>query len=189
VRPIVLSLCFALAAPCGAAEPSLDADLAKLKEMRAKASEAAKAVEAFEADLRKRIAELQRLYPDLFGPAVPPVPPKPFDPLKVKLAAAFEADAAAGKKDSAKDLAALYRAAAKLCTSADVATAGELLARVKKAAATMLDPPDALKGVRAAVGAELGAMFPADGPLSDEQRVKAAELFGKLAVILDALGA
>jgi hypothetical protein len=119
-----------------------------------------------------------------------PKPPPPSDPLKARLAAAFAADPAPAseKHGHAKDLAELYRQAAKLSASADVATAGDLLARVKAAAVTLVGA-DALKGVRSEAGKELGLLFPADGPLSPEQRTRAAELFGRLATILDQLGA
>jgi hypothetical protein len=117
----------------------------------------------------------------------PPVPPA--DPLKTKLKAAYDADPApaTAKAESAKDLAALYRQAALLVAKPDVATAGDLLARVKTAASSLVGV-DALKGVRAAVAGELSGLFPADGPLTDAQRQKAAELFSKLAGILDGLG-
>jgi hypothetical protein len=122
----------------------------------------------------------------------PPVPP-PADPLRVKLKTAFDADGAAPelRRNQAKDLAALYREAGKLCVSPDVQTAGDLLARVKAASASMVGP-DALKGVRTAVAGELALLFPTDGPLGavdSEPRKKAAALFTKLAVILDELGA
>ncbi len=193
MRIAVLSLCFILPASALAVEPSIDDIAARLAVEEKAAKDAAGKVTATRAELKRRVEELLARYPDLFAPVpVPPAPPPvPVDPLKAKLRAAFDGDGAdlATKKDNAKDLAALYRAASKLCASPEVATAGQLLSRVKTAATTMLDSPDALKGVRVVVGAELGALFPADGPLSDEQRVKAAELFGRLAVILDSLGA
>jgi hypothetical protein len=123
------------------------------------------------------------------APPNPRPPAPPVDPLKAKLKAAYDADPApvAAKLESAKDLAALYRQAAQLVVKPDVATAGDLLARVKTAASSLVGA-DALKGVRTVVAGELSVLFPADGPLTDVQRQKAAELFTKLASILDGLG-
>ena len=123
------------------------------------------------------------------GPAPkPPVPPdpKPADPLRVRLKAAYDADAepVAARKEHAKDLAELYRQAAELAGKAEVATSGDLLARVRAASGTLVGP-DALKGVRTEVARELGVVLPTDAALSDEQRKSVAELFKKLAAILD----
>lgn len=84
----------------------------------------------------------------------PPEPPQPpADPLRAKLKATFDSDSApaAAKREQAKDLAALYRAAAKLAQNSATSTSGELLARVREAARTLVGP-DALKDVRHVVG-------------------------------------
>lgn len=120
------------------------------------------------------------------GP-VPPKPP-PADPLADRLRAAFAADADAKKAEHAKDLAELYRQAATLAGKAELTTSGELLARVR-AASSALVGADALKAVRKEVAAELAALLPADAALTDEQRKAVADLFGRLAKILDTLGA
>jgi hypothetical protein len=126
---------------------------------------------------------------DVPAPPNPKPPAPPVDPLKAKLKVAYDADSmpVAAKVESARDLAALYRQAAQLVVKPDVATAGELLARVKTAASSLVGA-DALKGVRTVVAGELSMLFPADGPLTEQQRQKAAELFTKLAGILDGLG-
>ena len=118
------------------------------------------------------------------GPVVPPKPPA--DPLAARLKAAYDADPAepAKRKGHAKDLAELYRQAADLAGKPDVATSGDLLQRVR-AASGMLVGPDALKGVRAEVAKELAVILPADAALADDQRKAAAELFRKLAQVLD----
>jgi hypothetical protein len=114
----------------------------------------------------------------------PPDPPPPVDALKAKLKAAFDADGSPRKSDQAKDLAALYRQAVALCADPAVATAGDLLARVK-AASTTLVGADALKGVRAVVAGELAAVLPTDAPLSGDQRRSVAALFARFAEVLD----
>jgi hypothetical protein len=118
----------------------------------------------------------------------PPDPRPPTDPLRAKLKAALDADAApaATKREQAKDLAALYRAAARLARDSAVPTSGELLARVRDAARTLVGP-DALKDVRRAAGDELSALLPTDAPLTDPLRTSAAALFTKLASLLEEL--
>jgi hypothetical protein len=162
------------------------------------------------ADVAATVAELRARLEALIGPGppAPPTPPAPTDPLRDRLAKAFEDDAATldERKDSAKDLAALFRAMVDESKDPARDTAKALLGAYRDAAARLLkdptkpdpadpskkipDPskPKKLMGVRTAVGAELGALFPADGPLSDEQRAKAAALFARLAAILDTLG-
>lgn len=119
-----------------------------------------------------------------------PKPPEPkLDPLKARLKAAYDADPAepAKKQGQAKDLAELYRQAAALALRDDVASSGELLRRVRDAAGTLVGA-DALKSVRTEVAAELKAVLPADAALADEQRKAVADLFRKLAAVLDSLG-
>ncbi len=123
------------------------------------------------------------------GPGPNPKPPDPPpDTLRTKLKAALDADAAPGemKREQAKDLAALYRAAAKLAEDSAVPTSGELLRRVRDAAGTLIGP-DALKEVRRVVGGELAALLPTDAALTDTQRTSTAALFRKLASLLEEL--
>jgi hypothetical protein len=122
-------------------------------------------------------------------PPKPPDPkPPPPDPLRAKLKAAFDSDAAPPelKREHAKDLAALYRAAARLAEDTAVATSGELLTRVRNAARTLIGP-DALKDVRRVVGDELSALLPTDSPLTDSRRTSVATLFKRFAAILEEL--
>ena len=201
-RTLAASLLVALlAAPVAAQEPApptLDQLIDRLAELQKRKDDAAKEAEAVKDSIRtlwKGYGEkLQKLgVLDPLPPPAPPKPPEPVDPLKARLAAAFDADAdAAGKRGHAKDLAALYRQAAKLAQDTSVATSGDLLQQVARAAATLLnDPPGGkhLAGVRRVVGEELNRLLPTDDPLTDAQRKAAAELFGKLATILDTLGA
>lgn len=124
------------------------------------------------------------------GPPDPgPIPPpKPADPLRAKLLAAYGAEAAADKAERVRDLAELYRQAARFAGTA--ATAAELRGLIRDASALMFAedkaaPPVILKGVRGVVGAELAALLPADAPLTPDQRAAAAALFRRLAETLD----
>lgn len=129
------------------------------------------------------------------GPGPGPKPPDPpVDALVLKLRAAFAADPADidKRRNSAKDLAELYRQAAVLAADPAVGTSGALLEQVSKAAAALLKDPPApgrkhLADVRKVVGAELGALLPTDDVLTDAQRKAVAELFAKLAVALEEL--
>jgi hypothetical protein len=123
------------------------------------------------------------------GPGPNPKPPEPPPgAFRAKLKAAFDADPAPPdlKREHAKDLAALYRAAAKLAEDAAVPTSGELLRRVRDAGGTLIGT-DALREVRRAAGSELSALLPTDAPLSPAHRASAAALFRKLASILEEL--
>lgn len=120
-------------------------------------------------------------------PPGPKPPPTPNDPLRERLRAAYEADPApaAAKSETRKDLAELYRQAARLTLDDSVKTAGDLLGRVRKAAETIA--PGALVGVRKVVAEELVRVLPADAAeeLTPTHRKAAADLFGRLAVALD----
>jgi hypothetical protein len=155
-----------------------------------------------EGDARKLLDKLLKEQQDALDllnvkPPKPPEPkpPEPVDPLAKKLRAAFDGDPVQldTRRGQAKDLAALYRQAAKLAQDTSVASSGELLAQVSKAAATMLsDPPPParrnLADVRKVVALELGTVLPTDDALTDAQRKAVAELFAKLAAILESLG-
>jgi hypothetical protein len=124
-------------------------------------------------------------------PPVPPTPPKPVpvDPLKAKLSAVFASAAGtpADKSEWAKDLAALYRAGAKMCADPAVTTATALKTKLSAAAGALVGP-DALKEVRQAVAGELAAVLPTtEADLTTDQRTAAAALFTKLAAVLDGL--
>ena len=184
----LLVLALPVAAP--AADPDLNALTAKWREAQRAVEEAKRAEATAKAALQAAVEAV------LGGGVVPkppdpkpPEPKPPTDPLAQKLGAAFDADpaAAGAKREQAKDLAALYRQAAKLCADEGVGTSGELLKRVKDAAGTLVGPA-ALKEVRRVVGQELAAVLPTDDALTAEQRAAAAALFGKLATILDSLG-
>lgn len=123
-------------------------------------------------------------------PAPPPPPlPHPPDPLRAKLAAAFASafGAPEQKREWAKDLAALYRAAAKLSADSNVTTAGTLKAKLTAAAGALIGP-DALTEVRKVVALELAVLLPiAEAELTPVQRAAVAALFTKLASRLEAI--
>ncbi|AWM40288.1 hypothetical protein GobsT_12440 [Gemmata obscuriglobus] len=143
------------------------------------------------AELKRQRELLEKLGID--GPApkppAPPAPPAPADPLRARLKVALDAGAgtAAEKAEWARDLAALYRAAAKLTAEPGLTTAGTLRQKLKEAAAALIGEA-ALREVRQAVAAELAAVLPTtDADLTAEQRAAAGELFRKLAAHLDEL--
>ena len=117
-------------------------------------------------------------------PVVPPVPVVP-DAFTAKLQAAYSADPAAGliKAEALKDIVALYQQAGPFAADATVTTTADLLARLKQAATTLL-PAGVLTGVRAAIGAELALLFPANVPLTLESRKTAADAFGRIVAAL-----
>lgn len=121
------------------------------------------------------------------APVPPPTPPPvpPADPLRQKLLDAYAAETAAGKAEARKDLAELYRQAAALAKDPALKTAGELNARVRKAAEALA--PGVLAGVRRVAGEELGRVLPTDpaAELTPAHRSAAADVFGRLAAILD----
>jgi hypothetical protein len=157
-----------------------------IEDLAARLATERKAAAATEAELRARLAELNTLLRDLgINPDAPPGP-RPVDALAKKLRDAFAADK--GKKDDALSLAALYRQAATLARDPGVPSSGELLRRVREASATLVGP-DALPGLRTVVAGELAAALgrPSDLALTDAQRQACADLFAKLAAILETI--
>jgi len=190
-----------LAARADDAPPSVDALVSKLAELRKQRAD----LDRKESDLRAALkAELKRIADlvgklDVDGPPVPPdVRPKPpepvpVDPLAQRVRDAIRASAGtdAAKRAQCLDLAALYRAAAKLAgDAAQFPDADSLLARLRQAAAQMLGDPDALREVRRVVAGELAAALPtvADAPLTDAHRAAAVKVFERLAAILEEAG-
>jgi hypothetical protein len=121
------------------------------------------------------------------GPNPPPAPP-PSDPLFAALKTAYAADAGPQKAAQAVQLTALYRVAAATAADPSLATLGDLLAKIRAAAGSLL-PATALTGVRAAVGAELAAQLGTNpvAPLDEAARKKAAAQFTRIATLLEAL--
>lgn len=183
------------------APASIDQLILKIGDLRKQEAEIVKQKTAAAAELQVRLKELQDKLGelDLVNPPGPtpkppepkPIPPdpKPVDVLKAKLKAAFDGDATDMpiRRDQAKDLAALYRAAAKLAGDTTLLTSGELLKRVRDAAGTLIGG-DALKDVRRVAGGELATLLPTDAELTAGQREAVAGLFKRLAGALDELG-
>jgi hypothetical protein len=178
----------ALLLACLSATPARPAD-PPIEELAAKLAEKRKEAAALEAELRERLKAFNALLvelgitPDV--PPTPPVPPKP-DALARKLRDAFLADK--GAKDDALSLAALYRQAAALARDAGVTSSAELLRRVREASAALVGPA-ALPSLRTVVAGELAATLgtPSDAAFTDAQRKACADLFARLAVLLEGL--
>lgn len=125
------------------------------------------------------------------GPTPPPVPPPappPADPLTVKLVAAYQLDtrAAAAKESDRLDLVELYRQAADLAGKAEVATTAGLVARIQAASKAL--GIDGLVDVRRAIAAEVAAALGTDdAPLTADSRAKAAAVFGRIRMALEAV--
>ncbi len=135
------------------------------------------------------LAEYRVTVVDDGGPKPPTPPVPPVDELKASLKKAFDLEAgdAATKKEFAKDLAELYRQAATLAGKAEVKTSSDLLKRCQDASVALIGN-DKMLGVRRLVATQLAAILPTDAALSDPQRKATADLFKKLAVILDSFG-
>ncbi len=122
------------------------------------------------------------------APPVPPGPVAPTDPLTVALKGLFEANQ---DPDKAKQLAALadvYRRAGRAAADTEIKTAGDLFAFARRQAVAVL-PPMALEAIRAKLGEELAAVLPTDPDttLTPSIRTAAAEIYNKLAGILEAV--
>jgi hypothetical protein len=117
--------------------------------------------------------------------AAPPDPKAP-DELKEKVRAALDRDKP--KKADALQLAAIYREAAKLLADPEAITSAELLRRLRAVSADLVGP-DVLPAVRAAVAEQLLAVLgmTSDEPITDARRKRAAELFLRLAVLIEEL--
>ncbi|MGL6096571.1 MAG: hypothetical protein ACRC7O_12340 [Fimbriiglobus sp.] len=115
-----------------------------------------------------------------------PPAPTPADALTADLRAAFAADPGPDKASHLVQLAAVYREAGRFAETADVGAAGELAARIRTAAGSLL-PPDALTAVRKRVAAEIAKHLPddADKPLDSPTRKLAASLFTRIAAALE----
>lgn len=114
-------------------------------------------------------------------------PPQPADTLATEFRKLLAADATPDKPAHLAQLVALYREAAAFADSADVKTAGELAARIRAAAGTLL-PADSLVAVRKRIADEIAKELPIDGetPLDTPARRKAAALFARIATSLEA---
>jgi hypothetical protein len=173
------------------AQPTIEQLLTKLTELRKQRADIEKQEAAVAAEIRARVKELTEKLAKLglIDPLPNPVPPAPTDPLKQKLKGAFDSAAGTGqqKGEWAKDLAALYRAAAKLTADPSITTAAALKLKLKEAAASLIGET-ALVEVRKVVAVELANVLPTtETELTEVQRKAAAELFAKLASLLDAI--
>lgn len=117
-----------------------------------------------------------------------PPGPGPVEPFARDLRKLFADDSTSDKARHVAQLAALYREAIAYAEKADVATAGDLAARIRAAASTLV-PADALVGIRKRIAEEIAKELPADGekPLDAATRARAAKLFERIATHLEDL--
>lgn len=117
-----------------------------------------------------------------------PPGPAPVEPFARELRKLFADDATTDKSRHVAQLAALYREAIAYAEKAEVATAGDLAARIRAASATLV-PAEALVGIRKRVAEEIAKELPLDGekPLDAATRTKAAKLFERIATHLEDL--
>ncbi len=120
------------------------------------------------------------------GDSPSPTPPSPADPLAADVRKLFADDPSPDKAGHLAQLAVLYREAVKYADAADVRTAGELAARIRTAASSLV-PPGALVPVRKRVADEIAKHLPVDGdvPLDAGTRRTAAALFARVATALE----
>lgn len=116
----------------------------------------------------------------------PPVPPA--DPLTLALQQLYSEDHSPKKSDHLAQLAALYREAVAFAERPELLTAGDLAARLKTAAATLL-PADALIPIRKRIAEETARVLPVDSerPLDAATRSAATALFHRLATSLESI--
>lgn len=122
------------------------------------------------------------------GEPSPVPPPEPTDKLTAEFQQLFSADASANKAEHLAQLAALYREAVAFADRPEVKTAGDLAARLRTAAATLL-PADALVAIRKRIADEIVRQLPveSDRPLDAATRSTAAALFARIATSLEAV--
>ena len=112
--------------------------------------------------------------------------PPPADAFTADIRKLLAADATPDKAAHVAQLAAVYREAGKYAAQADVATAGDLAARIRAAVSSLL-PADALTAVRKRLAEEIAKTLPDDGekPLDADTRKSAAALFARIATSLE----
>jgi proline dehydrogenase len=158
--------------------PSLDALVDRVVDIRKQQAELAKEEAATLAEVRARLKALEeRLGKIDPKPVPPPVPPKPADPLAVALRAAFLADTGATKADQLLTLAELYKQAGDLAGLEAVTTTGQLMERIRQAAAAL--KIDGLLPCRKLIAAECATALGTDpdGAMTAATREKAKALF------------
>lgn len=109
---------------------------------------------------------------------IPPTPPA--DPLAAAMQAAYRTDTPtdqAERREAAKNLAAFYKVAAETSKTSDAGRLSELVKLVNDSSREMVRGQ--LPATRTVLREELKKQFPADVELSDEVRLKLADLFSR----------
>lgn len=115
-----------------------------------------------------------------------PVPPNP-DKLEASIKALYGALQEPNRVKDAKALANAWKYAAEVAASPLVNTPGDILT-LWSSKGKELSGPGALQSIQERIETEVDAMFPdQDKALTQEQRIQAAALFRKIAMILEAL--
>jgi hypothetical protein len=114
----------------------------------------------------------------------PPAPPA--DSWVQEFRKLIRDDTSAEKAQHLAQLAVLYREAGRFTETAEASTVGDLAARIRAAAASLL-PADSLVALRKRIADEIAKQLPLDGeqPLDAVTRAKAAKLFIRIAQALE----
>lgn len=155
--------------------PSLDALVDRVVDIRRQQAELAKEEAATLAEVRARLKALEERLGKI--DPKPPEPPKPADPLAVALRAAFVVDTGAAKAEHLLTLAELYKQAGDLAGLEAVTTTGQLMERIRQAAAAL--KIDGLLTCRKLIAAECAAVLGTDrdAAMTAATREKAKALF------------
>jgi hypothetical protein len=121
-------------------------------------------------------------------PVPPPLPPAPTDPMAPALLAAWAGETDPNRHQQAKLLAGLYRQGATIANDPKLATAKDLLGVMQQARMALM-PDTALLRLRTAIGQELLKVLPTDpaAPMDAQTRANAANIFARVALIVEAL--
>lgn len=194
---LLLMLLLGVSAQQPAPSPTIDQLIDKVLDLRKQKAELDKQEAAALADLQKLMKELQ----DRFDKLKLPPGPKPPDPvvpdaLGEVLKAAYKRDseAKAGTKSNLADLASLWKMAGKMVLSKnsdtyEVNSSADLMAAIRKAAASMDLPLTVFPKLRKEIGDQVLSALgeESDTPYTEAQREATAALLTKIGGILNGL--
>lgn len=113
----------------------------------------------------------------------PAPPPEPTDELRVELQRLYDADTCREKAATLDRLTSLYRLAATEAGKPEYTTSKQLLDTIREAGRTL--SRDCCVAIREKLAGDLSRIFPADAPLTQEQRTAAGLLFERYAKALE----
>lgn len=122
------------------------------------------------------------------GPVPPGPAPVPNDPLYSALLPAWQAEADPQRVAQKTQLAALYRQAVATAGQAQLQTVGDLFGVLVQARQQLMDAT-ALVRLRTAIGGQVTTLLPTNpaAPLDAGTRATAAQVFGRIAQVLEVL--